>query len=152
MKIIPLTAGLAQQHRAELARLYFENVRSNACHGRYTFDEAYAKIGALIDHLEDGTAISYRLFDEDEIHGFIWAYVHQFREEKRMYVSEIRVGEAYRNQGFGTALLELVEVRAAELGLDAVYLHAEANNPEALRFYAAHGYSTERVQLRKAIS
>ena len=68
-----------------------------------------------------------------------------------MYVSEIRVKEEYRKQGIGSQLLRLVEDKAKELGLGAIYLHAEANHAEAIQFYKATGFSEERIQLRKSL-
>ena len=151
MKLEPITAEVAEKYRKEIARLYFENVRSNAFHEHYTYDEAYQKMDDLIGHLADNTAVVYGAFDDEELVAFIWAYVHPFREETRMYVSEIRVKEEYRKQGIGSQLLKQVENKAKELGLGAIYLHAEANHPEAVRFYKATGYCEERIQMRKMI-
>lgn len=151
MRIEPITAEMAEKYRKELAQLYFENVRSNAFYEHYTCEEAYKKMDDLIAHLADDTAIVYGAFDDEDLIAFIWAYVHPFREEPRMYVSEIRVKEEYRRQGIGSRLLRLVEDKAKELGLGAIYLHAEANHPEAVRFYKATGYCEERIQLRKGI-
>ena len=47
--------------------------------------------------------------------------------------------------------MELVEERAKEMGIDALYIHAEANNPGSIRLYEAVGYVAERVQLRKKV-
>ena len=151
MKLEPITAEVAEKYRKEIARLYFENVRSNAFHEHYTYDEAYKKMDDLIGHLADNTAVVYGAFDDEELVAFIWAYVHLFREETRMYVSEIRVKEEYRKQGIGSQLLKLVEGKAKERGLAAIYLHAEASHPEALEFYKSTGYCEERIQLRKEI-
>ena len=151
MRIEGITVGMAEKYRKELARLYFENVQSNAFHEHFTLDEAYRKMDDLIGHLADNTAIVYGAFDDEELIAFIWAYVHPFREETRMYVSEIRVKENYRRQGIGSQLLRLVEVKAKELGLGAIYLHAEANHPEAVKFYQTTGFREERIQLRKEI-
>lgn len=151
MRIEALTAERAKEYRKEIAQFYFENVRSNAFHEHYTFNEAYEKIGSLIDHLTDNTAIVYGAFDGSEMVGFIWAYVHQFREERRMYVSEIRVKEEYRNRGIGSQLLRLVEDKAKELEISAMYLHAEAGNKEVRKLYEACGYVEERIQLRKSL-
>ncbi len=149
MRIEALTTEKAEEYRKELAQFYFDNVRSNSFHEHYTFDEAYEKIGSLIDHLRDNTAIAYGAYHNTELIGFIWAYVHQFREELRMYVSEIRVKEECRNRGIGSQLLRLVEDKAKEKGLSAVYLHAEARNREVRRLYEACGYEEERIQMRK---
>ncbi len=151
MRIEPITAEIAEGYRSELAQLYFDNVRSNAFHSHYTYTEAYEKINDLIGHLRDNTAVVFGAFDDEKIVGFIWSYVHQFREEKRMYVSEIRVKEEYRKHGIGNQMMRMVEDKAREMGLGAVYLHAEANNPEALRFYKVVGFCEERIQMRKEI-
>lgn len=151
MKIEPITAEMAGEYREQIAQLYFENVRYNAFHSHYTYDEAYEKIGSLIDYLRDDTAIVYGAFEDGKLIAFIWAYVHQFREENRMYVSEIRVKEEYRRRGIGRELLRLVEDKAKEMGLGAVYLHAEANNPASVRFYKTTGYCEERIQMRKSL-
>lgn len=151
MRIEALTDEKAEEYRKEIAELYYENVRSNSFHEHYTFDEAYEKIGSLIDHLRDDTATAYGAFHDTELVGFIWAYVHQFRDEPRMYVNEIRVKEEYRHRGIGSQLLKLVEDRAKEKGLPAVYLHAEAKNREVRRLYETCGYMEERIQMRKGL-
>ena len=93
----------------------------------------------------------YGAFYNEIIVGFIWAYPHQFREENRMYVSEIRVKEEYRSRGIGKSLLKTVESIAKEKGFPAIYLHAEANNQDARRFYVNCQYKEERIQFRKEI-
>ena len=147
-----LDAEIVEAYRKEIAKFYYDNVRSNAFLGHYTYEEAYEKIGSLVSHLADGTAIAYGAFENEELCGFIWAYRHQFREEERMYVSEIRVKEEKRNCGIGTDLLKLVEDKAKEMGIRAMYLHAEANNTKALRLYKGLGFKEERIQLRKYLA
>ena len=151
MKVEILTAEKTEEHRLEITQLYYENVRSNSFHLHYNFNEAYEKIGSLINHLRDDTAVAYAAFHDEEIVGFVWAYVHQFREELRMYVSEIRVREDYRNMGIGSTLLKLVEDQANKRGLGAIYLHAEAQNRAVRRLYEACGYMEERIQMRKEL-
>jgi len=152
VRIEELTVETAEKYREQIAQFYFENIRSCAFLNHFTSEDAYKKIGDFIEHLKDRTAISYGAFDDEKIVGFIWSYVHQFREEKRMYVNEIRVKEAYRGRGIGKELLRLVENKAKEMGLGAVYLHAEAGNIDARKLYEACGYLEERIQMRKEIS
>ena len=151
MKIEPITAEMAERYREQIAQLYFENVRSNAFHNHYTYEEAFEKMNELIGHLRDNTVTVFGALEDEVLIAFIWAYVHQFREENRMYVNEIRVKEEYRKSGIGSQMLRLVEDKAEKMGLSAIYLHAEANNPEAIRFYQSAGYCEERIQLRKEI-
>lgn len=152
MRIEELTVETAEKYREQIAQFYFENIRSCAFLDHFTSEDAYKKTGDFIEHLKDYTAVSYGAFEDENIVGFIWAYPHQFREEKRMYVNEIRVQESYRGRGIGRALLGLVEDKAKELGLGAVYLHAEAGNGKARKLYEVCGYLEERIQMRKEIS
>lgn len=149
MRIEELTVELSEKFRSELAQLYFDNVRSNAFYSHYTYEEAYEKMDDLIGHLRTHTAVVFGAFEGEELVAFIWSYVHQFREEGRMYVSEIRVEEEYRNRGIGRQLLKSIEDKAKELGINAVYLHAEAGNKEVRKLYQAYGYMEERIQMRK---
>lgn len=114
--------------------------------------EAEAKIEDFIVYLNKGDCIGYGLFCDKSICGFIWAYPYQFREERRLYISEIHIRENYRNKGYGKLLLEAVEAEAKENGLGALYLHAEASNKSAIRFYESCGYEKERIQLRKELT
>ena len=152
MRIEALTAEKAEEYRKEIAEFYFDNVSSCSCMGHYTYNEAYEKMEDLIIHLRDNTATVYGAFDSEEMVGFIWAYVHRFREERRMYVNEIRVKEEYRNMSIGSELLKSVEEKAKEQGIGALYLHAEASNSDAVQFYRKCGYHVERIQLRKEIA
>lgn len=151
MKIEPITAEMAERYREQIAQLYFENVRSNAFLNHYSYEEAFEKMNDLIGHLWNNKATVFGALEGEVLIAFIWAYVHQFREENRMYVSEIRVKEEYRKCGIGSQMLRLVEDKAEKMGLGAIYLHAEANNPEAIRFYKAAGYREERIQMRKSL-
>lgn len=151
MRIEPITVEMAERYREQIAQLYFDNVRSNAFHSHYTYPEAYEKMQSLIGHLKNNTATVFGAFEGEELVAFIWSYVHQFREENRMYVSEIRVKEECRRRGIGKELLGLVEEKARELGLGAIYLHAEAGNIDARKLYEACGYCEERIQMRKEI-
>lgn len=146
-----LKAETVQEYRQEIAQFYYENMQTCSCLEHYTPEQAYEKIGDLIDHLMTHTCIAFGAFEESEIIGYIWAYPHQFREELRMYISECTVKEGHRSKGIGKALISLVEKKAKESGIPALYLHAEAGSPDAVRFYESNGYRKERIQLRKKI-
>lgn len=151
VKVEELNPEVVCRYRNEIAQFYYENIRTCSCFEHYSFNEAYEKIGDLINHLSSNTCIAYGAFEEKKIIGYIWAYLHPFREETRMYINEIRVREEYRNRGIGKELIRMVEERAKELNLPALYLHAEATNSDAIRLYESIGYKTERIQLRKEI-
>ena len=146
-----LNAETAGKYRKELAQFYYTNMQTCSCLDHYTPHMAYEKIGDLIMHLSDNTCIAYAALDEEKIVAYIWAYPHQFREERRMYINEITVKEEYQGKGIGKTLIGIIEKKAKEAGFPAVYLHAEANSAGAVRFYGSLGYNAERIQLRKGI-
>ena len=53
-----------------------------------------------------------------------------------------------RGQGLGRALLQSAIARAGEMGADAMFLEAGADNPHALALYAGLGFA--KVGMRKA--
>lgn len=147
-----LNAETVRQYRNEIAQFYYENMQTWSGLEHCSFDKAYEKIGDLIAHLNTNTCIAYGAFEENEIIGYIWAYPYTFREERRIYISECSVRDEYQRRGIGRKMMMLVEKRAKEEGFPALYLHAEADSPDAVRFYESNGYSKERIQFRKEIN
>ncbi len=151
MQVKSLTPETVKKNKLDIVQFYFNNAITCSCSTNFTIEEAEAKIDEFIAYLEKDECIGYGLFHENRVCGYIWAYPHQFREERRMYISEIHIEENYRNRGYGKMLLEAVEAKAKEKGLGALYLHAEADNKSAIRLYESCGYIEERIQLRKEI-
>ena len=141
----------AEANFRTLTEYYFTNSRACSCLEHFTMEEAEAKIRSMIAHMADGSAIVYGVFDGQTVLGYLWAYEVQFREERRVYVSEVHVDQSLRGQGFGMLLLEAAETEARNRGIPALYIHTEANNTGAIRLYERFGFRMERVQLRKAL-
>ena len=139
------------KYRNRLSEFYYRNVLSCTCMDSFTYKDAEQKIEGLIEHVANGSAVVFGVFDSENLIGYVWAYEHPFREEVRVYVSEIHVDEAYRNRGVGKQLLSTIESLAKERGYKALYIHAEGNNDGAIRLYQNEGYTIERVQLRKSL-
>ena len=130
---------------------YYSNIMSCSFMDSLTYKDAEQKIEGLIEHISNGSAMVFGVFDNEDLIGYVWAYEHSFREEVRVYVNEIHVDEAYRNRGIGKQLLSAVESMARERGYKALYIHAEGDNDGAIRLYQNEGYEIERVQLRKKL-
>lgn len=139
------------KYKERLTSFYYSNIKSCAFMDSFTYKDAEQKMDGLIEHVSNGSAIVYGVYDSEDLIGYVWAYEHPFREEIRMYVNEIHVDEAYRNRGIGKNLLSAVENQARERGYGALYIHAEGENDGAIRLYQNEGYVIERVQLRKAL-
>lgn len=134
-----------------LAIYYYKNVKNCSCIENFNEADALAKICDLKAYVTDGNAIVYGAFLEKQLIAYVWSYRHQFREEDRIYISEIHVDEEWRSFGIGKRLLRAVEKAAFNRKIEAVYIHAEAGNTRAISLYEREGFRPERVQLRKAL-
>jgi len=56
-------------------------------------------------------------------------------------VLHVRVHPATRRQGVGRLLMEGLEARARDLGFEGLHLDTATNQPEAIAFYTALGYT-----------
>ena len=139
------------KYKERLAEFYYLNMTYCSCMDGFSYKDAERKIESLIEHVRNGSAMVYGTFDQENLIGFVWAYEHPFREETRIYISEIHVDERYRGRGMGKQLLTAVEGMARSRGYSALYLHAEGDKDDVIRLYQQQGYVIERVQLRKGL-
>ena len=152
MEIKTLSAELAEKHFETLTEFYYKNSKACSSMESFVLEDAEVKIEFMIAHIRDNTAIVFGAFDNDELVGYLWAYRIKFRDEDRVYVSEIHVAEKCRGQGLGHLLLNAVEEESRKIGeVTALYIHTEAGNAGAIRLYESEGYRMERVQMRKAL-
>ena len=139
------------RYKDTLISFYYRNSVTCSSLSHFSKADAEAKINSMMDHISDGSAIVFGAITGDKLVGYIWSYEYTFREEARIYVSEIHVDESYRNRGIGKQLLRAVETAARDGGYGALYLHTEGSNKDAIKLYEKEGYIIERVQLRKGL-
>lgn len=142
-----------EKYQKEITCYIYESVKNAAFEESFVVEQASQKYQELLDYIGKEKTIIFGAFEEQKLIGFLWAYPYPFRDDKeRLYVSILHVDSKYRNKHYGESLLRKVEDAAARLGYGAVYLHVEAQNQGALRFYDRAGYKKERIQLVKQIS
>lgn len=151
IKIEKLSTEQAERNFDILTDFYYKNSKACSSMESFTREDAEEKIKSMIAHIQDKSAIVYGSLEDNLLVGYIWAYRISFRDEDRVYVSEVHVSEKCRGQGIGHLLLAAVEDEARSMGVPALYIHTEANNAGAIRLYEREGYRMERVQLRKAL-
>lgn len=131
----------------------YESVKMSNYEESYTIDQAIEKTNELYDYVYNNKAIVIGAFYESILIGFLWAYEYPFREDSnRLYISIVHVLEEYRNMHIGAELLSCVENIAKNKGYDKLFLHAEATNDKACRFYQSNKYEKERIQYVKSIA
>lgn len=70
--------------------------------------------------------------------GQIW-YIHE-PIKKYTFLADIEIFTEFRNKGFGTHALKLLEEEVNNLGCKAILLHVFKHNTEARRLYEKLGY------------
>lgn len=137
-------------YKKDISEYVYESVKGANYEESYTREQAAEKTEELYAYAEADKAIALGAFDENKMVGFLWAYAYPFREDKnRLYVSILHVNAAYRNQRIGTKLIRTIEEIAKDCGYGGIYLHTEASNDGARRFYENMGYVKERIQYVK---
>ncbi len=145
-----LDVGDAADHKKEIVRFIYESVKNTSYEESYQYSDAEAKYEDFLSHMEEGDAVVCGAFTEEGMVGFIWGYEYPFRDDKsRLYVSILHVDEKSRGYGIGKNLLAGIEELAKKSGCRSVFLHAEAKNSGAVRFYERMGFQAERIQLVK---
>jgi ribosomal protein S18 acetylase RimI-like enzyme len=90
---------------------------------------------------------------ETEEHGVVgraWVAL-EHAEKSGAWIYDIEIEEEHRGKGLGRALLRGVERLARERGVDAVGLNVFADNRPARALYAAEGYQTTSLHMRKTL-
>lgn len=68
-----------------------------------------------------------------------WGYSLEFRG-RDAFIDEFYLRPQYRQQGIGTQALSFIEKTCQDLGIQAVHLEVDFENPDAQRLYHRVGY------------
>ena len=88
---------------------------------------------------------------EDRLAGFVWLYIHDYIDKKRLHINHIVVDNNYRGRGIAKELLKKTEDIATSLGIEIIDLLVSEDNNIALKLYEKAGFQTERRSLIKKI-
>ena len=148
IKILDVESIVSYKER--LIQYIFESFKNTMYMESYSYKDAESKYEDLLLYTTEKKAIVYGAVEENELIGFIWAYKYPFRDDQsRLYISFRHIDEKYRNMHIGRQLLYEVENYAKKIEMHTIYLHAEACNTGAVKFYQRNGYDVERIQLVK---
>lgn len=98
-----------------------------------------------IDDEDDGNGSG------DVVVGYLWIS-RKDDEEDAWWVSDIKIDEQYRGEGYGRAAMLLAETAAAEHGGVTLGLNVFGYNTAARALYGSLGYETAAVQMRKPLT
>lgn len=112
----------------------------------YNTDKVEGYPDNYLDKFFDGSGdIIFVSTLRDEIIGYISVELHH-EEEDFVYLDDFVVQKEHRNEGIGSALLDMAESYAKSKGVSKIYLHVEKENLGALKFYDKHKYQKYRLE------
>lgn len=149
--ITKINISLFEKYRADLTALYFSNVRTCTLTDHFSMQDAKEKMDQLSEYLQKDSAIVFGCIKDNKLIAFIWAYPFVFREESRIYISVLQVLPQHKRSGIGSKLIDEVINAGINLGIKAIYIHADAQNTGALELYRKNGFVDERIQLCKSL-
>lgn len=109
------------------------------------------KIQELGEYLKIKKANLLGVFIQDTLVGFVWFYIHDCFNEKRLHINHIVVDKNHRGQGIAKKLLFQAEKYANEMNVKIIDLLVSESNLDAVRMYKNLGYVTERRYMKKNI-
>ena len=77
--------------------------------------------------------------------------IEVYREDGYIYLDDLSVTAAYRDQGIGTKLVSLAEDYAESTGIPAIVLHVEKTNESAHHLYRKLGYADHEDQGKRIL-
>jgi ribosomal-protein-alanine N-acetyltransferase len=107
---------------------------------RECFTLAAFKKDHLTYLLESPKSISLVAQTDNEITGFIIGRIHDHPATRSAHVYTLDVAVKHRRKGIGSRLLEELEKRFTDNGVEICYLEARRGNVAALELYERHGY------------
>jgi ribosomal protein S18 acetylase RimI-like enzyme len=121
-------------------------------------EDARAKAAADIEHLFPGQQPSPEQFvfvieADGEAVGELWLAEREDTDtgQRRLFIYDIHLNEAFRGRGYGKAAMLLAEDEARRRGLKTIALNVFGRNTVARRLYQSLGYEENAVSMSKPL-
>lgn len=80
--------------------------------------------------------------------GHLWLAIHVDKQNNG-FIYDLRINESYRGQGYATAAMKALELKAKSLGMGTLSLHVFRHNEIARSLYNKLGYETTSILMAK---
>lgn len=107
------------------------------------------RIEQLNDFLEKGMAILFSAKINNEIVGFAWCYLHDFFDEKRLFINVLSVDENFQKKGIGKMLINEIEKYAKKKDINTIDVIASIENENSIGFYEHLNFKKSRIHYIK---
>lgn len=89
--------------------------------------------------------------DSDKSVGYLWLGFKVRFERKITFINDIHIAPENRGQGFGKALMALVEQEARKAEAQRIELHVFNHNDTAKKLYQSMGFKATNMDMRKEL-
>lgn len=139
-------------HEIEILNLLTETYRVNFnVSNELSTNISKEKLQQLQGYLKSENAIIFGAIKDQELCGFVWIYIHEFFEEKRVHINQIATNSKYRGKGIAKQLINKVEEYAVINGINNIDLFVSEVNSIAHILYERLGFETERRYMNKKL-
>lgn len=96
------------------------------------------------------------VYEKDKVVGYAFCVINKIHSQNlvkclELYIDDICVDKAYRNQNIGQGLIAYVENYAKEIGCDWITLNVWAGNDAAYHFYEKNGFIERKTFMEKRV-
>ncbi|MNL00412.1 putative N-acetyltransferase YycN [compost metagenome] len=83
--------------------------------------------------------------------GYIWFTIRGAENNRKAFICDVVIQDQYRGKGYGTKIMELVEIEIKKQGLNRIGLHVFGFNETAINLYKKLGYLTTDLEMEKTL-
>jgi ribosomal protein S18 acetylase RimI-like enzyme len=152
-KLIPMTQPEYDEYLTHLIPDYAaDNVRAGYWDESEALEKSRQQTASLLPQgLQTKDNYIYTLVDGEQAVGMIWLKAQLDRAVKSGFIFDVMVDEKFRGKGYGKQIMDLIEEKARELGLQSIGLHVFGYNTVAKKLYESAGYEVSSLNMIKKL-
>ena len=100
--------------------------------------------------LETPNNYFYDILNKDHIIGYIWIAKSQ-DNNATAFIYDFEIYEKFQNMGYGSDSINLISIKAKELGFSSLALHVFGKNSRAIHVYTKTGFEITDINMQKKL-
>ena len=83
--------------------------------------------------------------------GYVWLHIYDGKDQKKCFIYDINIKDAYRGQGLGTKTMRSIEEYCEDTDVETIGLHVFGHNKRAVALYNKMGFETTNYRMEKKL-
>lgn len=151
MGIRTMTIEDVNKHEEKIVNLFEQLISANFPENLDFHEYIHSKPAEMRKYIQDGTAIIFGAFKDNELAGLIWGYKKNYFGELRVHIAHTVVDEKLRSSSVHVGLAFKMRNEAKRLGAVAIECMATYDNDKLVEHYQRIGFQIERVSMVKPL-